>query len=282
MDFNDLEIGLQKYLSSQGYTLTVHEIVGLNAGAGKVQFQQKFSNIYFWGKINALKGTYYILYGDYGDQDEAGEFKTKHFFWSLEDFEFFELTPVTEEDELAIIAEMRNTPFSGDPDKVIGPPPAEAEEGGEETEQKTAVVESMRLAQIVYEIDHDCAVVPKGSHSLSDEQKVVQAPDFTGLSQKDALNLENYSHLRAPTSLEKLRVMVRDDVEWKMNSFLDSLAEDLPKGAWAVRDEGCGSNVHLRSLMWPGYAAFHVPRTKYFGGIYIGQGIKQYDLPFLL
>ena len=76
--------------------------------------------------------------------------------------------------------------------------------------------------------------------------------------------------------------MVRDDIEWKISGFLDSLKDDLPCGTWALRDEGCGASVHLRSLAWPGYAAFHVPRTRYFGGVYIGMGVKNYDLPFLL
>jgi len=279
MELVDLEIGLLKYLSSQGYTLNVHEIIGLNAGAGKLQWQEKFNNneIFFWGKINAVQGAYYIVYGL---RNEVGEFASKKFYYSGEDFEFAELSPVTEDEELEIISEERNTPFSGNPEKVLGAPAAEEE--GAEGEEKPTVTELMRLAQTVSEIDLDSAVVPKGSHSLNDDQKVVTAPDFSGLSEIDALKLDNYVHLRPPTSLDKLRVMVRDDAEWKMTGFLDSLAQDQPKGAWAIRDEGYGANVHLRSLVWPGYAAFHVPRSKYYGGIYIGMGIKNHDLPFLL
>eukprot|EP00397_Hematodinium_sp_SG-2012_P043001 GEMP01047689.1.p1 GENE.GEMP01047689.1~~GEMP01047689.1.p1 ORF type:complete len:277 (+),score=53.07 GEMP01047689.1:104-934(+) len=276
MDLVNLEVGL-KYLASQGLTLNVHEITGLNAGIGKLQYQEKFETMSFWGKLNSNKGAYYICFGC---RNELAEFPVKQFYYSIDDFQFSELSPVTDPNDLATIYAERNTPFSGDPDLVIGAPEAEGEEGGVDEEKKN-VVELHRVSQTVRDIDNDASVVPKGSYTLNENQQVVPAPDFYGLTHADALKLENYAHLRPPKSLEKLRVMARDDIEWRMSGFLDTLVQDLPRGAWAVRDEA-GSNVHLRSLVWPGYAAFHVPRTRYFGGLYLGMGVKNYDLPFLL
>lgn len=40
--------------------------------------------------------------------------------------------------------------------------------------------------------------------------------------------------------------------------------------------------VTLRSLSWPGYIAYHVPRTTNFGGMYFGYAKKNRDLPFML
>lgn len=271
MDFVDLEIGLHKFLASQGQTLDVHEIIGLNAGAGKLQYQEKFK-LYFWGKINAAKGSYYIVYGFL---DNAEEFASKKFYYSTRTFEFAELSSTTDEAELAIIQGERFTPFSGDPDSIIGP-------AAEDAEEEVVVAEVSRLAWVVAEIDFETAVVPKGSYTLNENQKVVLSPGFGGLKQDVALKLENYVHLRPPISVEKLRVIAEDDIEWKSVGFLDSLDQDLPRGSWAIRDEGHGANVHLRSLTWPGYAAFHVPRTRHFGGVYFGFGIKNNDLPFLL
>lgn len=276
MELVTLDIGL-KYLASQGTTLNVHEITGLNAGMGKLQCQEKYNEMFLWGKIIAIKGAYYICYGL---RDEILEFPAKKFYYSTDNFDFAEFPVPVDEEDLAKIQAERNKPFSGDPDLVYGEPPAETEEGQEE--EKQAVTELMRLAETVREIDHDCSVVPKGSHTLNENQKVVRAPEFSGLQHGDALKLGNYVHLRAPETLEKLRVMARDDNEWKLTGFLDSLTQDLPVGAWAVRDEAKGVNVHLRSLIWIGYAAFHVPRTQFYGGLYLGHGVRNADLPFLL
>jgi radial spoke head protein 9 len=36
--------------------------------------------------------------------------------------------------------------------------------------------------------------------------------------------------------------------------------------------------VTLRSLLWPGYVAYNRVHSNIFGGIYIGNGIKNSDL----
>jgi hypothetical protein len=38
--------------------------------------------------------------------------------------------------------------------------------------------------------------------------------------------------------------------------------------------------ITLRSLVWMGYIAYHTINSKIFGGVYIGKGIKNYDLCF--
>jgi radial spoke head protein 9 len=38
--------------------------------------------------------------------------------------------------------------------------------------------------------------------------------------------------------------------------------------------------ANLRSLIWPGYFAFHKANSKIFGGVYIGYGIKNIDIEF--
>lgn len=81
-------------------------------------------------------------------------------------------------------------------------------------------MELHRLAQTIKDIDHDSSVVPKGSYNLNESQEVVPALDFRGLSNIEALKLNNYVHLRAPQSLDKLRAMVRDDIEWRTTGFL--------------------------------------------------------------
>lgn len=73
MELLNLDVGL-KYLASQGQTFNVHEIAGFNAGIAILQAQEKYNNVYVWGKINAVKGSYYIVYGL---RQEVGEFPEK-------------------------------------------------------------------------------------------------------------------------------------------------------------------------------------------------------------
>ena len=41
------------------------------------------------------------------------------------------------------------------------------------------------------------------------------------------------------------------------------------------------SICNLRNLIWPGYFAYHKANTNEFGGVYIGYGIKNVDIPFM-
>ena len=40
--------------------------------------------------------------------------------------------------------------------------------------------------------------------------------------------------------------------------------------------------VSMRSLQWPGYVFYHKAGTKRFGSLYIGDGLKNDELPFMI
>jgi len=40
--------------------------------------------------------------------------------------------------------------------------------------------------------------------------------------------------------------------------------------------------VTLRSLLWLGYTFFAVPESRVYGSIYVGNGERNIDLPFML
>ncbi|PHJ23792.1 radial spoke head protein 9 [Cystoisospora suis] len=74
--------------------------------------------------------------------------------------------------------------------------------------------------------------------------------------------------------------------------FLETLESDVPRGrrlqdirragCWLIRYDASSCAVTLRSLLWPGYIAYHILNTKFFGSVYIGNGEPNGDLPFLL
>lgn len=53
-------------------------------------------------------------------------------------------------------------------------------------------------------------------------------------------------------------------------------------GSWSLQFEGAGQVCVLRSLLWPGLKLYHVLMTPQHGYIYIGNGTKNLDLPFML
>lgn len=277
MELFDLEFGLDQ-VASAGNTLNIHEITGLRSGLTKLKCDEKFTTIYFWGKVFGKDGgDYYIAYGL---RPTEFEFPEKKFYYSGEAFAFSELPLLTEADAEEIIGLCSERMFEGKPDAPLKPA-TEAGEGAPADEGVKVLTEEHHLAQVVQEIDFDTAVVPKGAYSISEEHQVVSSIDFKGLSNMEAASLSSYLHYRPPMSIAKLRALARDDVQFYSN-FLDPLEEDLPSGCWAIRQEPSATLVSVRSLNWPGYIGFHVPGTPKFGSCYFGYAQKNRDLPFLL
>lgn len=284
MELFDLEYGLNS-VGSVGNTLNVQEITGIQSGLMKLKCDFKFSSVYFWGKIFADAGDYYVAYGL---SDNGFEFPAKQFYYALDvdqaegrkAFEFVEMPQITEDVAYAVIEQATDRRFTGNPGVKLKAEAAEGE-GAPPPSEEAPLTEEYQLAQVVQEIDFDTAVVPKGAYTVNEQHQVVRAIDFKGLGFTEAGTLGSYLHFRPPTSTAKLRALARDDVQF-FSAFLDPLAEDLPKGCWAIRKDPTVTLVTLRSLNWEGYVGFHVPGTAKFGGVYFGYGTKNRDLPFLL
>lgn len=66
------------------------------------------------------------------------------------------------------------------------------------------------------------------------------------------------------------------------NDFLDEITSDLPKNCWSIAKDCTSSVATVRNLLWPGYYAYHRSHTPIYGALYIGYGIRNQDLPFML
>ncbi len=75
---------------------------------------------------------------------------------------------------------------------------------------------------------------------------------------------------------------MEEDMVVFSNGFLDTLESDRPLGSWSVQMGDRGKNVTVRSLLWPGYFGFHRLGSNLFGGVYLGEGSKNMDLPFMM
>lgn len=104
---------------------------------------------------------------------------------------------------------------------------------------------------------------------------------FKGLKKDQAFKLESYLHFRKPINKDRKEQLDRDEAIYNHN-FLDEIASDLPQGSWNLLKDTTEQVSILRNKLWPGYYAYHKVNTAIYGGIYIGNGIKNLDLPFMI
>ncbi|KAJ8270531.1 hypothetical protein GJAV_G00116000 [Gymnothorax javanicus] len=142
------------------------------------------------------------------------------------------------------------------------------------------VTEEKRLAATIFSIERDVSVVPRGAFIKTTDDTVQANRSFQGLSTLEAGNLSNYLHFAEPQHLKKKSILQMADLDPSID-FLDPLSEDIPKGSWSLQMEGSNVCV-LRSLLWLGLTFYHVPSSPQHGYIYMGDGLKNLDLPFML
>ena len=143
------------------------------------------------------------------------------------------------------------------------------------------VTELDRLAYVVHSIDSQCQVVPKGALKFTPLKEVRFNEAFMGLPKQHAFDLTQWKHFRVIQQKDKVDIMMRDEAVYN-NDFLDEITEDLPKRQWCLTKDCTETTAILKSLLWPGYCAYHRTFTPIYGALYIGYGIRNHDLPFML
>ena len=114
---------------------------------------------------------------------------------------------------------------------------------------------------------------------MTSEHQVRRNEAFCGLAKDQAANLDSYAHFRNVQGAEKKEAL--DSPAASFNArFLESAGEDQPKGTWTLQTRT--GYTHVRSLKWPGYQFFHKQGTNKFGGMYIGDGLKNLELHFIV
>jgi len=279
--------------------------IQLDIGLTNLNNSIECDELLFWGKISGLKSDYFIAVAVY--YEGKYEFPVKKFYWaSSNDFKFDEL-PETLEQHTEHINKY-NSFFSGNAQDILENLEAPAGEGDAEAapeedqnegegENKDLIdteseddevkippknlTELDRLSFVVMAIENDCQVVPVGSIKLTPLHEVRKNEAFKGLSHETAFSEQSYLHFRSAQTKEKKELNQKDDAIFR-SDFLESIAQDDIKGSWSVQPDTTKTQVVIKSLLWPGYYAYHKLRSKVFGGVYIGDGTKNVDLPFML
>uniref|UniRef100_A0A673NPK1 Radial spoke head protein 9 homolog n=1 Tax=Sinocyclocheilus rhinocerous TaxID=307959 RepID=A0A673NPK1_9TELE len=272
MDFESLHYSLD-LATGNGLTLSSEQRAALQTSLVILKRNYKFSRVLFWGKILGLKLIKHVL----------SQINLHHFL-SLNSLNCMDwhLLPLATESMIADVALAAQGRFTGDPShehtemRIKG-------EGDDATEEEVTVKvnEASRLATTVSNIDKDVSVVPRGAFTKSPCGKVQTNRSFGGLDHVEAVKLRNYLHFREPVNLKKKSILEMSHLNPAID-FLDPLSEDVPKGSWCLQLERGSTVCILRSLLWLGLTFFHVPQTPQHGHIYMGDGLLNLDLPFML
>ncbi|XP_028295775.1 radial spoke head protein 9 homolog [Gouania willdenowi] len=276
MDANTLYCSLE-LVAGSGHTLNSEQRAALQTSLVILRKNYKFKRVLFWGKIMGLKEDYFIAQGRGED-----ELKDRTSLYSFNCIDWLQLPPATDAliNHVTTAAKGR---FIGDPSFVYDHDPQQRPGTEKQAEEVMAakVTEEMRLAVTVHLIDEEVSVVPRGAFVKRPHGLVQLNPSFSGLSESEAIKLDNYLHFSEPKNLKKKSILELGELNPAID-FLDVLSDDIPKGSWSLQLECAGRVCVLRSLLWLGLTFYHVPMTQQHGYIYMGYGNKNLDLPFML
>ena len=268
----------------------------------KLQETTNHNEILFWGRINGISQDYYIVLG----LDYKGHFNfpLKKFYYATAPTYVFSPMPQPNEQYKKNVDEC-DAMFFGDPEKILvevkppendqaEQPPAEEnpeakgkpEDADESIEEKPVLIpknftELDRLSFVVSAVENDTHVIPLGAFKLSPMHELCRNISFKGLSQTDLKTPAKYLHFRNVQESKKKELLDKPASIFH-DDILDSIQNDLPKGAWSLQCDSMKSVARIRSLVWPGYVAYHLAETKEFGGAYFGNGLKCKDLAFMI
>lgn len=261
-------------VAGNGCTLSVEHRAALQTSMVLLKKNYKFQRVLLWGKIFGLNRDYFIAQGRGED-----EMLDKKNLYSFNCMDWFLLPSATDSmvEDASIAAKRR---FIGDPSFVYERLEMSEGQGGA-AEGEATVSEERRLAATVHQIDEDASVVPRGAFVKSPRGLVHVNRSFAGLSHSEAKKLDSFRHFRKAKNPNKKSIEEMGDLSPAID-FLDTLSDDIPKGSWSLQRECAGNVCVLRSLLWLGLTFYHLPMTPQHGYIYIGDGTKNLNLPFML
>lgn len=116
---------------------------------------------------------------------------------------------------------------------------------------------------------------------MTPEHELSPNHHFYGLKLGNVKDLGNWLHFRCPQD-EKSREKIEADNVIFCDDFLESIGNDEPKGVWSIQVDCEERNASCRNLKWPGYYSFHRLESSSFGSVYVGNGIKNIDVAFMI
>ena len=127
-------------------------------------------------------------------------------------------------------------------------------------------------------------MVPKGKLKYTPAQKFETNEAFCGLSKEDSFKFENWQFTRKAQGVKKSEIediFARGEAVYN-SDCLETVAHELPKKSWSIQKDTTGTVATLKSHLWPGLYAYHRCNTNFSGCLYMGDGIRNDNLPFMV
>ncbi|XP_063975146.1 radial spoke head protein 9 homolog [Diachasmimorpha longicaudata] len=246
-----------------------------------LQKENHFRKIYYWGRINGVGNDYHIAFGYAKDS-----LKDRKFFYSLDGLDWLLLPKPTKCGKF--LTPLATTLFDGNPSIVTNvysknpafPPDEDAEEFYQGPVPQF-LKEEDRLSATVEFITEECQIIPRGALYKHPDGSITENMVFQGLDPIESLDQKSYVHARFPREKWTANLVVRDDYNYSLD-FLDPISTDVPKECWNVQRYLASRLVILQNLYWPGMTFYHIPESPHYGSLYLGNGIKNLNIPFMV
>lgn len=262
----------KEYINVNGVMLSSELISLLQNSLTLLQVENHFNHVQYWGQLYAVDSDYHIAVGINND----AIYDRKYFYTT--DFKFWSLLPKAKK-KYKHLSLLTTFPFRGDSSLKIKVLDDALEENN--PERCHEMKEESRIAATISNISDEAEICARGQLLKQPDGTVVISPNYYGLTLPEAKLLKSYLHIRHPQHRWNTNLLTRPDYNYSMD-FLDSIDQDIPSGCWNLSLEQSGSVVYLKSLYWPGMMYFHKIKTPDAGFLYIGNGRKNLDVPFLL
>eukprot|EP00899_Mesostigma_viride_P024184 jgi/Mesvir1/4950/Mv04572-RA.1 len=265
-------------LAPYGIVLMTEERAALDNALALKAAEVGIPELKLWGKIKTSKGRDYMVAMGISQAYYYNKQVTlkRKFFYSMDAVKWHLLPPVSSA-EILEKCPMLQGPFTGDAGHVYVveeplpadqmPPlnedgtPQEDEDGNPlPTTKQINIPELDRLSYVITSIEAETCVVPAGAMVLTAKNDIVPNRSFTGLSYPQ--KLESYIHIMTGPNGT-------------------SLTEDI-RGAWSLQHDSFKQQTILQSLLWPGYVFYFSNLNKTYGALYLGDGLKNNDLAFMI
>lgn len=263
-------------LASSGLVLPAEQKASLENALLLKKAESGLANIAFVGKITTVNGKDYMISQAWGKGtilNKEVELESK-LFYSQDGTKWADLPPVGDAEDTERVMRLRN-PLTGDPalistvEEAAPVPEKEEVEGEEEAAEeeeppeplKFDFTELQRLSALVDALVTSVGIIaPKGSSVVTALNDLTKNVMFSGLSYPDKLE-SFHNTLKGPEG--------------------PSLADDV-RGVWSLQFDGFKQLTVVRSLLWPGFAYYYSGSSGTWGQLYMGNGMKNTDLVFML
>ncbi|KEG04109.1 conserved Plasmodium protein, unknown function [Plasmodium vinckei vinckei] len=146
-------------------------------------------------------------------------------------------------------------------------------------ERQNDITELERLSYVIRKIDNETFIIPHDSIKITNNMEM-KFSNFSGLNIIDALKLTSWVHFRYPKNLTSDKI--KNYNTFFLNNFLDTIKSDIPSNAWNIKINKELNKISIINFLYPGYTFYHTLNTPFYASIYIGNGLSNHDLPFLL